>query len=163
LGKLELEDQVDGAKYLSGLKFVDKKRIGIWGWSYGGYMSSLGILLGNEYFKTAIAVAPVTHWRFYDTIYTERYLQKPSDNLSGYENFSPINHAEKLKGSFLLVHGTGDDNVHIQHSIFLQDALVRENKQFSLFYYPNRDHGIYGGNTRKHLYTMLTDFILMTL
>ncbi len=163
LGKLELEDQIDGAKYLSGLKYVDKNRIGIWGWSYGGYMSSLGILLGNKYFKTAIAVAPVTHWRFYDTIYTERYLQKPSDNLSGYENYSPINHAEKLNGSFLLVHGTGDDNVHLQHSIFLQDALIRENKQFSMFYYPNRNHGIYGGNTRKHLYAMLTDFILMTL
>lgn len=159
LGKLEVEDQIDGAKYLGSLPYVDKERIGIWGWSYGGYMSSLLMMLGADYFKAGIAVAPVTSWRYYDTIYTERFLQRPQDNPSGYDDFSPITHAGKLKGDFLLVHGTGDDNVHVQNAIALQNALINANRPFEMFYYPDRNHGIYGGMTRIHLYTMMTKFV----
>ncbi len=159
LGKLEVEDQIDGAKFLATLPFVDKERIGIWGWSYGGYMSSLLMMLGADYFKAGIAVAPVTSWRYYDTIYTERFLQRPEDNAKGYDDFSPITHAAKLKGEFLLVHGTGDDNVHVQNSIALQNALVNANRPFDMFYYPDRNHGIYGGMTRIHLYNMMTKFV----
>lgn len=163
LGKYESEDQIASAKYLATLPFIDDDRIGIWGWSYGGYMSSLSLLLGNDVFKAAIAVAPVTNWRYYDTIYTERYLQKPQDNPSGYDDYSPQSHAEKLKGSLLLIHGTGDDNVHFQNAVELQNALIKANKQFDSFYYPDRNHGIYGGNTTLHLYTMMSNFILEKL
>lgn len=163
LGKYEVEDQIQAAKYLSSLPFVDKERIGIWGWSYGGYMSLLCLLLGNDVFKLAIAVAPVTNWRFYDTIYTERYLKLPQENSAGYDNYSPITHAEKLKGKLLLIHGTGDDNVHFQNAIALQNALIAAGKQFDSFYYPDRNHGLYGGNTRLHLYEMMTNFILKNL
>jgi dipeptidyl-peptidase-4 len=159
LGKYEIQDQIEGTKYLATLPHVDKDRIGIWGWSYGGYMSSLGITVGADVFKTAIAVAPVTTWRFYDSIYTERYLQRPQDNAAGYDENSPINHVQKLKGKYLLIHGTGDDNVHFQNAVEMQNALIKANKQFESFYYPNRNHGIYGGNTRLHLYTMMTDFL----
>lgn len=159
LGKIETEDQIAGAKYLGTLPYVDSDRIGIWGWSYGGYMSSLGLMVGNDVFKAAIAVAPVTTWRYYDTIYTERYLQTPQLNAGGYDNNSPITHVNKLKGNFLLIHGTGDDNVHYQNAVDLVDALIAADKQFETFYYPNRNHGIYGGNTTWHLYTMMTDFI----
>lgn len=163
LGKYESEDQITSAKYLAGLPFVDKSRIGIWGWSYGGYMSSLSLLLGNDIFKAAIAVAPVTNWRYYDTIYTERYLRKPQDNPAGYDDYSPKTHVDKLKGSLLLIHGTGDDNVHFQNTVEFQNALIKANKQFDSFYYPNRNHGINGGNTQFHLYTMMTNFILENL
>ncbi len=159
LGKLETQDQINAAGYLGTLPYVDKSRIGIWGWSYGGYMSALCMTLGADVFKTGISVAPVSTWRFYDTIYTERYLKRPQDNPSGYDDNSPLTHAAKLKGPFLLVHGTGDDNVHFQNSVALADALIRAGKPFQSFYYPNRNHGIYGGNTRLHLYRMLTDFI----
>ncbi|MGD1840794.1 MAG: S9 family peptidase [Thermonemataceae bacterium] len=159
LGKLETEDQIAAAEYLAGLDYVDEERMGIWGWSYGGYMAALCITKGAEVFKTAISVAPVVSWRFYDTIYTERYLQRPQDNPEGYDDNSPLNHAEKLKGNYLLVHGTGDDNVHFQNAVVLQDALIKANKQFESFYYPNKNHGIYGGNTRLHLYQLMTDFL----
>ena len=159
LGKLETEDQINAAKYLANFPFVDKSRIGIWGWSYGGYMSSLCLFLGNDVFKTAIAVAPVSNWRFYDTIYTERFLQRPQDNPEGYDEYSPMFHTDKLKGNYLLIHGTGDDNVHFQNAVELVNELVKSNKQFDSFYYPNRNHGIYGGNTSRHLYQMMTDFI----
>ena len=159
LGKLETEDQIAGAKYLAELPYVDASRIGIWGWSYGGYMSSLALMIGNETFKTAMAVAPVTSWRYYDTIYTERFLQTPQLNPAGYDDFSPINHVNKLYGNFLLVHGTGDDNVHFQNSVALVDALIAADKQFDSFYYPNRNHGIHGGNTTWHLYKMLTNYV----
>ncbi len=159
LGKYETQDQIDAAKYVGNLPFVDKDRIGIWGWSYGGYMSSLCLLLGNDVFKMAIAVAPVTTWRFYDSIYTERFLQRPQDNAKGYDDYSPITHADKLKGKYLLIHGTGDDNVHFQNTLEMQNALIKANKQFDSFIYPNRNHGIYGGNTRLHLYMMMTNFI----
>jgi dipeptidyl-peptidase-4 len=159
LGKLETIDQIEGAKYFAKMPFVDASRIGIWGWSYGGYMSSLALMKGNDVFKTAIAVAPVTTWRYYDTIYTERYLQTPQLNAAGYDENSPITHVNMLKGNFLLIHGTGDDNVHFQNSVDLVNALIAADKQFETFYYPNRNHGIYGGNTTWHLYTQMTDFL----
>ncbi|MFN3998689.1 S9 family peptidase [Algoriphagus sp.] len=159
LGKLETIDQIEGAKYFAKMPFVDPARIGIWGWSYGGYMSSLALMKGNDVFKTAIAVAPVTTWRYYDTIYTERYLQTPQLNAAGYDDNSPITHVNMLKGNFLLIHGTGDDNVHFQNSVDLVNALISADKQFETFYYPNRNHGIYGGNTTWHLYTQMTDFL----
>ena len=159
LGKLETIDQIEGAKYLSNLKYTDANRIGIWGWSYGGYMSSLCLLKGNKYFKSAIAVAPVTSWRFYDTIYTERYMQTLQENPNGYDLNSPINHVDSLKGDFLLIHGSADDNVHVQNTYEMVDALIKANKQFDLFIYPDKNHGIYGGTTRLHLFTKITDFI----
>ena len=159
LGALETVDQIEGGKYLAKMPFVDPARIGIWGWSYGGYMSSLALMKGNDVFKAAIAVAPVTTWRYYDTIYTERYLQTPQLNPAGYDDNSPIMHVNKLKGNFLLIHGTGDDNVHYQNAVDLVDALITADKQFETFYYPNRNHGISGGNTSWHLYSMMTDFL----
>ena len=159
LGKYEVEDQMASARYLGERPYVDADRIGIWGWSYGGYMASLALFLGNEVFKAGIAVAPVTSWRFYDTVYTERYLQTPQLNAQGYDQYSPLSHVAKLQGNFLLVHGTGDDNVHFQNAIALQEALIAANKQFDSFYYPNRDHSIQGGNTRLHLFRMITDFV----
>ncbi|MEX2379289.1 MAG: S9 family peptidase [Vicingaceae bacterium] len=159
LGKYETMDQIETAKYLAGLDYIDGKRIGVQGWSYGGYMSSLCILKGADHFKAAIAVAPVTNWRFYDSIYTERYMQTPQENSEGYDDNSPINHVEKLKGSYLLVHGMADDNVHLQNTSEMIEALVEADKQFDLFVYPNKNHGIYGGNTRYHLYKKMTNFI----
>lgn len=163
MGKLESADQIDVAKYLGAMPNVDKSRIGIWGWSYGGYMSSLCLAVGAEYFKMAIAVAPVTNWRFYDSIYTERYMGLPKDNAHGYDDFSPVNNMDKLKGNLLLVHGTADDNVHFQNSIALVNALIDANKQYEYYLYPDRNHGIRGGNSRIHLYTKMTDFIKANL
>uniref|UniRef100_UPI0025D0D789 S9 family peptidase n=1 Tax=uncultured Flavobacterium sp. TaxID=165435 RepID=UPI0025D0D789 len=130
LGKYEVEDQIDAAKVIGQYNYVDASRIGIFGWSYGGFMSSNCILKGNDVFKMAIAVAPVTTWRFYDTVYTERYMQTPQENASGYDENSPINHVNKLKGSYLLIHGTADDNVHVQNTMLMVEALVQANKQF---------------------------------
>ncbi|MBP6429030.1 MAG: S9 family peptidase [Bacteroidales bacterium] len=159
LGKFETEDLIEAAKYFGSQSYVDKTRLGIFGWSYGGYMSTLAITKGADYFKTAIAVAPVTNWRYYDNIYTERFMRTPQENPTGYDMNSPINHVDKLKGNFLLIHGTSDDNVHIQNSMDLIDALIKSNKQFDHFFYPNRNHGIYGGITRLHLYTLMTNYI----
>ncbi|KRG28060.1 S9 family peptidase [Salegentibacter mishustinae] len=159
LGKYEVEDQIAAAKKFGEMDYIDEDRIGIWGWSYGGFMSSNAILKGNDTFSMAIAVAPVISWRFYDTIYTERYMTTPQENPSGYDENSPINHVEKLKGDYLLIHGGGDDNVHLQNTMRMVEALVQANKQFDWAIYPDRNHGIYGGNTRLHLYTMMTDFI----
>ncbi|MAM05169.1 MAG: S9 family peptidase [Flavobacteriales bacterium] len=163
LGKYETIDQIEAAKYFGNLNYIDKNRIGIQGWSYGGYMSSLAITKGADVFSLAIAVAPVTNWRFYDNIYTERYMQKPQENIEGYDQNSPINHVEKLKGDYLLIHGSADDNVHVQNTMEMVSALVKANKQFELFIYPDKNHGIYGGNTRYHLYNKMTDFILDNL
>ncbi len=163
LGKYELEDQISAAKKLGDRKYIDSNRIGIWGWSFGGFMASNAILKGNDVFKMAIAVAPVTSWRFYDTIYTERFMGKPQDNASGYDDNSPINHVEKLKGKYLLIHGSGDDNVHVQNTMRMVEALVQANKQFDWAIYPDKNHGIYGGNTRLHLYTKMTNFITENL
>lgn len=163
LGKYETEDQIEAAKYFGSLDFIDKDRIGIFGWSYGGYMSTLCITKGADYYKSAIAVAPVTTWRYYDNVYTERFMRTPQENPKGYDDNSPINHVEKLKGNYLLVHGTADDNVHFQNAVDLMTALIKANKQFEQFSYPNKNHSIYGGNTRYHLYTLMTDFILRKL
>ncbi len=163
LGKYETIDQIDAAKYFGSLNYIDEKRIGIQGWSYGGYMSSLAITKGADVFNLAVAVAPVTNWRYYDNIYTERYMQTPQENPSGYDENSPINHVEKLKGKYLLIHGTADDNVHVQNTYEMSSALVRANKQFDLFVYPDKNHGIYGKNTRYHLYKKITNFILDNL
>jgi len=163
LGKYELADQVEAANYLSTLSFVDSSRIGIWGWSFGGYLSSLCMTKAAGRFKMGIAVAPVTSWRFYDSIYTERFLKTPQDNAKGYDENSPINYADRLKGNYLLIHGTGDDNVHFQNAVKMQEALIKAGKQFQSFYYPDKNHGIYGGNTRFHLYKMMTDYILGNL
>lgn len=159
LGKLEVRDQIESAKYFGKLPFIDATRIGIQGWSYGGFMASNCLFQGADVFKAAIAVAPVTNWRYYDTVYTERFLRTPQENPSGYDDNSPVTHAKNLKGNFLLVHGTGDDNVHFQNAVALEDALIKNNKQFQSFYYPNKNHGIAGGNTRLHLYTMMTNFL----
>ncbi|MBC6425051.1 MAG: S9 family peptidase [Ekhidna sp.] len=161
LGKYETEDLISVAKILGSYDYIDKERIGIWGWSYGGYMSSLCILKGNDVFKTAVAVAPVTAWRYYDTIYTERYLQRPQDNPEGYDENSPVRHVNKLKGNYLLIHGTGDDNVHFQNSVALQNELLNAGKQFDSFYYPDRPHGM--GDRRGHLYRMMADYIMEKL
>lgn len=163
LGKYETMDQIEAAKYFASLDYVDGSRIGVQGWSYGGYMSSLCLLKGADEFKAAIAVAPVTNWRFYDSIYTERYMQTPQENSDGYDENSPINHVEKLKGNYLLVHGMADDNVHLQNTSEMIEALVKADKQFDLFVYPNKNHSIYGGNTRFHLYTQMTNFLLEKL
>ena len=163
LGKYEVVDQIEAGKYLADLPYIDENRVGIWGWSYGGYMSSLSLFLGSNVFKTAIAVAPVTSWRYYDSIYTERYMSTPQLNGDGYDAFSPETHAAKLEGNFLLIHGTGDDNVHFQNSIMMVDKLVEADKQFESFYYPNRAHGMRGGNATWHLYNKMTDFILRKL
>jgi len=163
LGKLEAEDQIAFAKELGKLPYVDSSRIGIWGWSYGGFNALNSILKGNEVFKTAIAVAPVTHWKFYDTIYTERFLDTPQNNQKGYDENSPLSHAKKLKGNVLLVHGTVDDNVHFQNTLAMIDAFTNANKQFDLAIYTDKNHGIYGGNTRLQLYTKMTNYILEKL
>ncbi len=163
LGKYETIDQIDAAKYFGSLDYIDENRIGIQGWSYGGYMSSLAITKGADVFSLAVAVAPVTNWRYYDNIYTERYMQTPQENAKGYDDNSPINHVDKLKGKYLLVHGTADDNVHVQNTYEMISALVRADKQFDLFIYPDKNHGIYGKNTRYHLYKKITDFILENL
>ena len=160
LGKYEIEDQIESAKELGKRNYIDENRIGIWGWSYGGFMSSLAITKGADVFKMAIAVAPVTSWRYYDSVYTERYMQTPQENASGYDENSPVNFADMLKGDYLLIHGTGDDNVHVQNSIQMINALVEANKQFDYFAYPDRAHGIYKGkNTRLHLFKKMTTFI----
>ena len=159
LGKYEVEDQIDAAKVIGNYPYVDKTRIGIWGWSYGGFMASNCILKGADVFKTAIAVAPVTNWRFYDSIYTERYMQTPQENSSGYDDNSPINHVSKLKGNFLLIHGTADDNVHVQNSMQMIEALVQANKKFDWAIYPDKNHGINGGMTRIQLFNKMTNYI----
>jgi dipeptidyl-peptidase-4 len=164
LGQLEITDQIDAAQFLANkYSYIDGTRMGIWGWSYGGYMAALGISKGHEVYSSAISVAPVTNWRFYDTIYTERFMQTPQMNTEGYKKGSPMNYADKIRGDYLLVHGTGDDNVHFQNSMEWVNVLVANDVPFKSMYYPNRNHGIYGGNARKHLYRMLNTFVLDNL
>ncbi len=159
LGKYEVEDQIAVAKKLSELDFIDEDRTGIWGWSYGGFMASNCILKGNDTFEMAIAVAPVTSWRFYDTVYTERFMQTPQENPGGYDENSPLTYPNLLKGKYLLIHGSGDDNVHVQNTMRMITELVKANKQFDWAIYPDKNHGISGGNTRLQLYTKMTNFI----
>ena len=159
LGKYETIDQIEAARYLGKQTYVDPSRIGIFGWSYGGYMSSLCLFKGNDVFNSAIAVAPVTNWKWYDTIYTERYMRDEKENKEGYESNSPINFVDRLRGNYLLVHGSTDDNVHFQNSAEMSAALIRANKQYETYIYPNRNHSIYGDNARRHLYVKMTDFL----
>lgn len=163
LVKYETEDQISAATLLSKRPYIDAERTGIWGWSFGGHMASNSILKGNEVFEMAIAVAPVTSWRFYDTVYTERFLRTPEENPAGYDDNSPFNYPELLKGKFLLVHGSGDDNVHLQNSMRFAESLIQANKDFDWAIYPDKNHGIYGGNTRIHLYHKMTKFVLENL
>jgi len=163
LGKLETEDMIAVAQHVKKWSFVDPNRIGIMGWSYGGYMASLAITKGADDFKMGIAVAPVTNWRYYDNIYTERFMRTPQENPKGYDDNSPINHVNKLKGNYFIIHGSGDDNVHVQNTMEMINALVAADKDFDVFIYPNSDHGIYGGNTRNHLFRMLFEYTLQNL
>ena len=165
LGRMECEDAIEAARWLGQQSWVDKDRIGIWGWSFGGYLSTLSLLKGNDVFKAAIAVAPVMNWRYYDNIYTERFLALPKDNAKGYDDNSPLNFADRLQGNYLLIHGTGDDNVHFQNSAEMVEKLENAGKQFEFRIYPNKNHSIYDatGNTRLNLYQLMTDFILRKL
>ncbi|GJM32119.1 MAG: peptidase S9 [Saprospiraceae bacterium] len=163
LGKYETIDQIEAGKYMAGLSYTDPNRIGIFGWSYGGYMSSLALFKGNDVFKAAIAVSPVTNWKWYDTIYTERFMRTSKENPDGYRNNSPVYFADQLEGNYLLVHGMGDDNVHFQNTAEMANALIAANKQYDTYFYPNRNHGIFGGPTRLHLYTKMTDFLMQKL
>ena len=157
LGLRESEDQIETAKYLATLPYVDGSRIGIWGWSFGGYNTLMSMTSGEPVFKAGIAVAPPTHWKFYDTVYTERFMRTPQEN-ENYEKTSPINRAANLNGSLLLMHGMADDNVHVRNSIEFSEALVQADKQFDMFYYANRNHSIYGGNTRYYIFTKMLNF-----
>lgn len=160
LGKLECEDLAAAAQHFSSLEYVDGARLAIWGWSYGGYTTSLVMTKKAGAYKLGIAGAPVTTWRYYDNIYTERFLQRPSDNPSGYDDNSPLTHAAKLQGPFLLIHGTGDDNVHFQNSVALEDALINAGKQFRSHFYPDQAHGFRGAKVNHHKWTLMTDFIM---
>ena len=159
LGNLESNDQVETARYLSKQPYVDAKKIAIWGWSFGGFMSAMTLCKGGDLIRAAIAVAPVTSHYFYDTIYTERYMGLPSQNPDGYLQNSPITLVKGIKGKLLLVHGTADDNVHFQNSIEFAEAMVQAGVQFRMMAYNNRNHGIRGGNTTMHLYTMFDEFL----
>jgi len=160
LGKYETEDLVAGGKYLGSLPYVDKDRLAIWGWSFGGYTTSLVMTKGAGTYKVGIAGAPVTSWRYYDNLYTERFLQRPQDNAAGYDDNSPTKYADKLQGDFLLIHGTGDDNVHFQNSVALEDALINAGKQFRSHFYPDQPHGFRGGKVNHHRFTLMTEFLL---
>ncbi|MGE8554081.1 MAG: S9 family peptidase [Chryseobacterium jejuense] len=163
LGKYEIEDQITAAKWFGNQSYVDKSRIGMFGWSFGGYMTSLAMTKGADVFKMGIAVAPVTNWRYYDSVYTERFMRTPQENPDGYDKNSPTEYAKLLKGKFLLIHGTADDNVHFQNSMELSEALIQNKKQFDFMAYPDKNHGIHGGQTRPQLYQKMTDFILNNL
>ncbi|MCE2787623.1 MAG: S9 family peptidase [Sphingobacteriales bacterium] len=163
LGKYEIEDQIFVAKELGKLPYIDAGRIGIWGWSFGGYMASLGISKGADVFKTAIAVAPVTNWRYYDNIYTERFMRTPQENGKSYDDNSPMNHVEKIKGNYLIIHGTADDNVHFQNAVEMVNTMINKGVNFDSEFYPNKNHGIGGAKTRLHLYERMTRFILEKL
>ena len=159
LGKIESDDMIAAAKWLAEKPYIDNKNVGIWGWSYGGFMSSLCIMKGNDIFTTAIAVAPVTNFKYYDSIYTERYMRTPRENEQGYNDNAPTHWADKLKGNLLLCHGTADDNVHVQNTYELAECLVQANKQFDMAIYTNRNHSIYGGNTSLQLYTRFVNYL----
>jgi dipeptidyl-peptidase 4 len=165
LGKYEIEDQIDAARYYSNMPFVDKNNIGHWGWSFGGFMSSLAITKGCDVFTAAIAVAPVTSLRFYDNIYMERYMRTPQENAKGYDDNSPLNFTDRIKGKFLIIHGTADDNVHFQNSVEMIKALIRDNVDFESACYPNKNHSISGttDNTSFHLWSKMTNWLYQNL
>ncbi|MFA9389106.1 MAG: S9 family peptidase [Prolixibacteraceae bacterium] len=159
LGKLESDDQLEAAKYLAALPYTDEKNMAIWGWSYGGFMTALCLNKGGDLFKAGVAVAPVTNWRYYDSVYTERFMRSPQQNPDGYDDNSPIYNFKNIKAHLLIMHGTADDNVHIQNSYEYAEALVQEGIPFDMQVYTNRNHSIKGGNTRMHLYTKLVDYL----
>jgi dipeptidyl-peptidase-4 len=163
IGKWMIYDHIEGAKYLAKLPYVDKERIGIWGWSGGGYLTLMALTKGSDYFKTGIAVASVSDFRFYDSIWTERYMGLPQDNAAGYDSTSALNYVDKYKGNLLIIHGAADDNVHTQNSMQFIEKMQSANKQFNLMLYPGKNHSLLGRNTRLHLYTLMTDFILKNL
>jgi dipeptidyl-peptidase-4 len=163
LGRYESADQIAAARYFGGLPYVDATRIGLWGWSYGGYVASRTMFVGGGVFKAAMAVAPVADWRLYDTIYTERYMLTPAENPDGYDEGSSMAYADSLKGRLLLVHGTGDDNVHFQNTIRMVQRLERANKQFDMRIYPNKTHSISGGNTTENVFGLLTEWLQKNL
>jgi dipeptidyl-peptidase-4 len=163
LGVIETQDQANAARTMGRWSYVDSTRIGVFGWSYGGFMSLNGLFQAPDVYRMASAVAPVTHWKFYDNIYTERYNGRPQDNKEGYDKGSPLTYVDQMRGRLLLVHGTGDDNVHYQNTESLQNALVKADKSYDFMSYPNRNHGIFGGNTTLHLREMLTRFVDETL
>ncbi len=163
LGRYEAADQIAAARYFGLQPFVDEERIGIWGWSYGGYMSLMSTFTGQGIFKAALSVAPVTDWRLYDTIYTERFMRTPRENGAGYDYGAPLNHVEKLQTNLLVVHGTGDDNVHVQNTIQLAQRLEDAGKQFDMRLYPNKTHSIAGSETRVNLYTLFTEWLRKNL
>lgn len=159
LGRYESDDMVEAAKYLGTLSFVDKSNIAIYGWSYGGFMVLRSMQKGGELFKAGISVAPVTSFRFYDTVYTERYMRTPEENAKGYDENAPLSHAGGIKGRLLIIHGSADDNVHAQNTYEFTEKLVQAGVQFDMAIYTNRNHGIRGGNTSMHLYTKMTNFL----
>ena len=165
LGKYETEDMITLAKYMAKQPYVDGERIGIYGWSYGGFMAANGITKGADVISTAVSVAPVTNWRYYDNIYTERYMRTPQENPDGYDANSPVSNTAMIKGNYLLCHGSGDDNVHYQNAMELIKAMISNGKQFDLMIYPNKNHGIYGGyeygggECRMHLFTKIDAFL----
>lgn len=160
LGKYEIEDQIYVAKKMAEFKYIDASKITLWGWSFGGYMASLGVTKGADVFTKGLAVAPVTNWRYYDNIYTERFMRKPQDNGENYDSNSPINHVEKIKGKYLIIHGTADDNVHFQNAVEMVDAMIKKGVRYDSEFYPNKNHGIGGAKTRLHLYERMTRFLL---
>jgi dipeptidyl-peptidase-4 len=159
LGLLESDDQIAAAKYLSKQNYIDRNRIFIWGWSYGGFITLMSMSRGKGIFRGGIAIAPVTDWRYYNTIYTERFMQSPTENSIGYDRCSPVLLAEQLQGKLLLVHGTSDDNVHYLNTLYYSDALVKAGKDFSMQIYPNKNHSLLGSETRDHLYTHIINFL----
>ena len=163
MGELESRDQVEAAQALGELPYIDKSRIAIWGWSFGGYNTLMALTVGNGTFKVGIAVAPPTDWRFYDTVYTERFMRTPQENFEGYNATSPLLRAKELKGKLLLIHGTADDNVHFMQSLEYAEALVQAGIQFDMHVYKDRNHGISGGNTSYHLYTKMSNYLFDNL
>lgn len=160
IGVKEARDQVETALYLSKLPYVDNQNIGIWGWSYGGYNTLMAMSEGTPVFKAGVAIAAPTDWRFYDSVYTERFMRTPKENMEGYNASSAIHRVDKLHGKLLLIHGTADDNVHLRNASEYSEALVQADKQFDMHIYTNRNHGIRGGNTTKHLLTRVTNFFI---
>ncbi|MDR1859440.1 MAG: S9 family peptidase [Bacteroidales bacterium] len=163
LGAVESDDQIAAARHIATLPYVDKANIAIWGWSFGGFMTLMSMTKGGDVFKAGIAVAPLTHHKFYDTVYTERYMRTPRENPDGYRECTPFNYAAGLKGRLLIIHGSADDNVHLQNTVEMAEAFVQADVPFEMAVYTNRNHGIYGGATRLHLYKKMTRFFMENL
>ena len=163
MGEKESQDQVEAAQALGQYPYIDAGRMAIWGWSFGGYNTLMALSVGHGTFKVGIAVAPPTDWKYYDTVYTERYMRTPQENFDGYAATSPLKKVKDLEGKLLLIHGTADDNVHFMQSMEYAEALVQAGKQFDMHVYKDRNHGISGGNTRYHLYTKMSNYLFENL